>query len=357
MSVSFLKQRRTAFGLTQERLARALGVSQQTIARWEGGGDIPSKYLKDVAVVLDCRVADLIEGGSRREALAEARRQLPADDDESDEPGDGLYGTARIVFRRRSAVATDGPPAGMGETALGSPEDDPYWRPDVREFPVSKRERYRLLYRLADRNETATWFIFETLDNRLTFVNRSQVELFELFGDDLEEAPPAHHEEVYRALSDSRVRKVLEGGRPSIDSAPDEFPYSHRLLRVCLAVAEEWGGPDALEDRMTGVTFETVDGERRHVFSDSNEEAYQELALLAVDLEAWGNRDRAPTEEWMVELGTEQYVRSSLYRLGSLRLIEAPLLAYTKANRLNEDEMPSKQGDNDDGKGATARAT
>jgi hypothetical protein len=37
-------------------VAERIGVSQQTIARREGGAEIPSRYLKDIAILLDCRV-------------------------------------------------------------------------------------------------------------------------------------------------------------------------------------------------------------------------------------------------------------------------------------------------------------
>src|SRR5438128_7000548 len=58
---SALKAHREANGLTQVDLAERLDVSQQTVARWERG-TIPAKYLRDLALILHCRVDELVKG-------------------------------------------------------------------------------------------------------------------------------------------------------------------------------------------------------------------------------------------------------------------------------------------------------
>lgn len=213
----------------------------------------------------------------------------------------------------------------MGETLVGKSSG-------MLEYPISVREHSRLVNRLSHRDDQATWFTFVTLDNRNVFVNRSELELFELFHDDLEEAPPSSHEEVYRALLNPDVRRVVEG-EMSLDALPDDFPYSVRLVKACIAVTKGWGDSDAIKDRLSGVVIETVSGDRRHVFSESDDELYLELGLFEFEIDGLTQRGNAPTAEWIVELGTEGHHRSSMYRLGSLRLIEAPLLPYQEANR------------------------
>ncbi|RYZ14460.1 MAG: XRE family transcriptional regulator, partial [Myxococcaceae bacterium] len=49
---NFLRDRRMRGRISQAELAKELGVSQQTIARWEITGQIPAKHLKDLAVTL-----------------------------------------------------------------------------------------------------------------------------------------------------------------------------------------------------------------------------------------------------------------------------------------------------------------
>ena len=68
-----LKKFRTEMRLTQQAVAERLGVSQQTIARWEtNGADIPTKHLKDLAVLIGCSIGDLLD---------KSRQTLRSEDD------------------------------------------------------------------------------------------------------------------------------------------------------------------------------------------------------------------------------------------------------------------------------------
>jgi len=59
-----IAQRRAALGLTQVELARDLGTSQQTIAKWERGqGFGPVPRFVALAERLGCTVGELIDGG------------------------------------------------------------------------------------------------------------------------------------------------------------------------------------------------------------------------------------------------------------------------------------------------------
>jgi transcriptional regulator with XRE-family HTH domain len=58
-----IKEKRIAAGLTQEVLARMLGVSQATVAMWETGKSLPrAEMLIKLASVLNCTVDELLTG-------------------------------------------------------------------------------------------------------------------------------------------------------------------------------------------------------------------------------------------------------------------------------------------------------
>jgi transcriptional regulator with XRE-family HTH domain len=313
MSTTSLKGRRTRLGYTQQQVAEMLGVSQQTIARWEGGGDIPTKYLKDLAVILVCRVSDLVgesadgRGGLRTLRVANRMGEVGEDEDDEQLP----YGTARVVFIAR----------------LGQKQDASSL---VHNYPITESEMKRLYSRLQDEDERATWFSFETLDNWLVLVNRSELESFEMIGDDVTAMPPFEHEEVYAAVSDHEMRRILESGdMPGEDD--DTAPYSKAFIEGVAKVVEEWGGMDAILDRVSGVNVETISGRRENLFSDPGKDVYERISSFEFALDLGWDKDNAPVGEQTLELGTEGYYRSSFYRLGALRLIEVPLYPYKQA--------------------------
>jgi transcriptional regulator with XRE-family HTH domain len=328
-----LKRLRAQLGLKQKDLAGALNVSQQTIARWEGGGAIPSKYLKDLSIILGCRVSDLLKTAGTLPKPIGWRAQLSAPESDPERP----YGTARVIFMPTPGVL-------VRDASRDASESDPQ---RTREYPIAEGERTRLHGRLSLREDQATWFSFQTLDNRLVFVNRSELELFEMISDDAEEMPTFYPEEVYRALSDPAMMEALVGEISPSEIESEAFPYSRKLIAVCSEILEEWGGLDATKDRMSYIAFETKDGRRYVEFSDPDEDAFAEMSLLEMYIDLDSESDSIPTAEWMIELGGEGYFRSSRYRLGALRLIEVPLLAFD-AYRAS---LYADQEDGEDGKG------
>jgi transcriptional regulator with XRE-family HTH domain len=317
-----------AQGAGQQQIARMLGVSQQTIARWEGGGDVPSKYLKDLAVILVCRVSDLVGEDSQARGASRVLRILNrAGDIEEDEDDEQLpYGTARAVFipRRDELPARDS-------------QNDESPSPLVHEYPITESEMRRLHAQLQNEEERASWFAFEALDNRLVLINRSEVEAFEMIGDDVIAMPPFEHEEIYAALSDHEMLSIIESGQmPTRDD--DSARYSKTFIEGCMRVVEAWGGIDAVADRVAGVTIETVSGYRERLDSDPDEDAYERIRSFVFALEVGWEESNAPVSEQMLELSTEGYYRSSFYRLAALRLIEVPLYAYNTAVRAAWDQ-------------------
>lgn len=57
-----IKAQRKALGLTQRKLASALGVSVSTVVRWERSRFVPVARLDQLAATLETSVAHLIGG-------------------------------------------------------------------------------------------------------------------------------------------------------------------------------------------------------------------------------------------------------------------------------------------------------
>lgn len=62
------KKRREALNLTQEQVARAIGLSQQAIAKWETGESLPrADMLPKLAKILNCTIDELLSAEERKE--------------------------------------------------------------------------------------------------------------------------------------------------------------------------------------------------------------------------------------------------------------------------------------------------
>ena len=65
-----LKNLRKLNGLTQEELARQLGVNQTAVASWERGASYPTAdKLPEIAKVLNCKIDDLYTEETVKEAV------------------------------------------------------------------------------------------------------------------------------------------------------------------------------------------------------------------------------------------------------------------------------------------------
>ena len=61
-----IKSKRLALGLSQENLAKQLGVKRITVTQWEAGRNTPkTKMLQEIAKALKCSTDDLL----RQEAI------------------------------------------------------------------------------------------------------------------------------------------------------------------------------------------------------------------------------------------------------------------------------------------------
>jgi|GEM_PF-2243706 len=277
-----IKKFRTKLRLTQEDLAKQLGTTQQTIARWESGKTgVPPKYLKDLAIFLGCSVAQLLEsnGTSKRENVDEG--SLP-------------YGTIKLRF----------------DDCLDNEENA-----QIYAFPISEAERIRVLHQLADYDvfeskSTTGWINFTTLDYRFIFLNANTISSVEMLSDDVEAMPAYEHEEVYKALLE-----IQEG----VLSQSDDAPYSDALLRRCEHLMQIYNEEDEDFYRNMCIIVESIKGQRNTYFAED------EVITDIKNIELAGKNISSGT---FLNLHDEGWYRSRHFRLSSLRLIMVPLLRY-----------------------------
>ncbi|MNY21228.1 hypothetical protein D3C86_1547590 [compost metagenome] len=158
-----------------------------------------------------------------------------------------------------------------------------------------------------------TWVNFQTLDRRWVFCNTQFLHSLELIGDDVEAAPSYTHDEVYKA-----ARDLAPEGMPDLEEGDSEdSPYTRQMLERVAQLFEELGGSEEALDWFECVTYETVDGRRVSHMTEDDDLTELQFALEENDENI---NDR------FVDLYSEGYYRSTFIRLGSLRLIEVPLL-------------------------------
>ena len=292
-----LKQYRSQFRITQQVLAEKIGVSQQTVARWESGtSHIPSKYLKDLAVLFGGQVADFVEGAAGvGEKVVAIRPSATASSDEDDL----AWGGAMLRF------------------CVVKPGDD---ESAAYSYPITGGEYNRLfeaLHCLGDAGDESDglWIEFKTLDNRWVIVNTAHLSGVTMLSDAVEMMPTYEHDEVYKA-----ARKILMGDLPNSDStADDDYPYSENLMQSARDFIEEVGNVDSAFTRIDGIAYETATGVRYGCAADDDA-----LGALHDTFELCSDH-AAPNR--FVDIGPEgQRHKSTFVRLGSLRLIEVSLL-------------------------------
>jgi transcriptional regulator with XRE-family HTH domain len=58
-----IKNYRESLGVSQEKLARAVGLSVSAVSKWEQGQTIPSsEYVLALCTIFECSVRDLFDG-------------------------------------------------------------------------------------------------------------------------------------------------------------------------------------------------------------------------------------------------------------------------------------------------------
>jgi transcriptional regulator with XRE-family HTH domain len=292
--------------MTQQELAAKLGVSQQTIARWERGErPVPSWHLPALAAQLGARVSDLLG--------APARLPHRGETDNWDQVEN--WGSACIRF------------AGGGSD-LSALIEHGYGAAEQHVYPISSTDEARLITQLEARDLNG-WIVFSTLDNRTVFVNPTRLETLMLLSDDDVQMPHYEPPEVYAALSDDALYSQLAGEWDRVND-PREVDrharirkelrarYGDELIEHC---RELLGASDVREDdaRFGGLTIENNSGQRVHL--GGTDAIYQELETLETSA-------HTPEEmnAWNLQLSTDEALLS--VRLGAVRLIEVSRLEF-----------------------------
>lgn len=223
---NFLRDRRIQFRLSQAQLAEALGVSQQTVARWESSGQIPAKYLIDLAVALGARAQDFLPGATPAKKLVNDGEQGEATEAADDIP----FGDLFISY--------------VGEA-------------EPRRYPVSERTMQQIQEVLGDVGHgdeaTPSWVRFETLNNKWVVINSAHVERLAFVDDNVVAMTAFFHVEVYKAA------RVLHADMPDPSRiVADDFPYTEKTLAEVAALLEPMGEHAIFE--LDGITCEYASG-------------------------------------------------------------------------------------------------
>jgi transcriptional regulator with XRE-family HTH domain len=305
-----LKALRVQYGITQHELAKRLETTQQTIARWESGkSSIPAKHLRDIAVLLGCSVESLLNTEGDHNSINTKHKNTHKPAVENSPP----YGTVIVDFG--------------GD--VGKP----------REWPITCSERIYLLNQMQARegdgmtSSAQGWIYFETLDDRIVFINTSELESLRLISDDAQEMPEYAHLEIYTA-----IRKFMYETPPNDENmASENYPYTRPFQDQCMSLIEQWGGNDDAINHMECVLVESTKGVQRYLAME--EEGAQDLLFAMQDYEG-----RNLTHQF-ANLESEGYHKASFYRFGALRLIELSNFKWKEliGESRDEDEQEQKE--------------
>jgi transcriptional regulator with XRE-family HTH domain len=196
-----LKDLRKGIGYTQAGLADALGVSQQTIARWEKGDAEPSlSMLRDLATIMGTSVDDLVEFDSGAGRIP-SQHWMPAD-----------------------PVVVDGFWGHIGLLLPG--EEEHRW------YPITRGEADRVSSNLYGATDPAAWLVIATLNNRVLLVNPSAIQRIRLL-DDAADQPDDDNWNLtwdgYQGLAPEIYRAI---GDYFWDEAAFEADYSEALRQM-----------------------------------------------------------------------------------------------------------------------------
>ena len=240
-----IRQLREAKKLTQADLAKRLHTTQQTIQRWETGKtNISSDSLKELAVVLDCSVDELL-GIAKYSRTRYSTWFLSESEKKGRQKLIGYYGGVYLKMQK-----------------ISQPKDYP-----VDDIAAQKIDGY---FPEIDRGGIDfNWIYFETLDNKIVFVNLRALKSAKLYTDRYEVAPPFSHPEVYRFITDWDVEE-LKDGTTATEIAEDNN-ISEDFAEKAIGVINNYEKTE--DEEWSWTSFETVniywlDGERESCILD-----------------------------------------------------------------------------------------
>lgn len=194
---SALKSRREELRMTQRALAELLGVSQQTVARWESNDQIPTKHLRDAAVKLGMSVSDFIIDQS--------------------------------APRTATAMPFPEPPYGTLELSIGG---------QIKHYPTGWSQVNEVFRNLSSSfTPLERWVQLRTLDQRVLYINVQAIDGLRWIDDAQEEMPSFEHEEIYKAAKEIVMRGVPEDEEVSAES----YPYSTDIVSSVRSLIDQSG--------------------------------------------------------------------------------------------------------------------
>lgn len=304
--INFLRQRRTLLQMSQAQLAEQLGVSQQTVARWETSGQIPVKYIKDLAILMGARAQDFLPRMNEGPTKPGEGNVIPlraAKADQEDEDAAMPFGDVHIYF---SDIA--------GEAAA---------------FPITVGTFNHIQQILGDAGlgfeQVAPWVRFVTLNNKLVLLNTNQVDRITFVDDDVAAMTHYEHPEVYQAAADLWARMPT-----AEEVTKEDFPYSKALVEKVTQVIADAGEQPWIE--LDGVVVELVSG--RRVTQVMNEDIAYAIGFLESEATRDGFNPRG-----FLELANRDDGRFEHVRMESVRLIQASLAAYEHANATDDADV------------------
>lgn len=300
-----LKQLRQTHKLTQTALADKLGTTQQTIQRWETGKtSIPSKALKDLAILLDCSTDEILgiaEYGRTRysrkffsESAKKGRQQLI-----------GYYGGVYLTLQ------------GIPETR-NYPVDDIAADTIQHSFPFP-----------SDGSLEFPWICFETMNNKILFVNLKALKSAKLYTDNYESTPPFEHPEVYRFVTEWDVDDLKHGvaAKEIAEWEGISENFAEKVIGVIMHYEE------TEEENWSSISFDCanlywLDGEKTSYYLDKRLWwTLEDLRVLCDDPTVYSDTDKVHSGTMFIQKEDKGgYI--DFLNLNHIALIEVPAIRY-----------------------------
>jgi transcriptional regulator with XRE-family HTH domain len=291
-----LKELRKGIGYTQASLAKALDVSQQTIARWEKGDAEPNlAALRDLATVMGTSVDDLVEfeAGSGR---ISSQHWQPADD----QIVDGFWGN-------------------LGVLLPGQPNH--HW------FPITEGEQARIGRSLQGFIGSTDWLVIATLNNRVLLINPVSVlriRMLEVAADQPDDGSWGLPWDGYQGLS------------PEVYSAMNDYFFDNHAFKNDYSAALQRLATDQLEELGIGEDEAFKILEYTHVYLSSGTETSfcaeaDDLFSLTLDADC-----QIPAQ---VVLRDEISGEFNFFPAHQIAMISMPLTRYQRAARISMEEL------------------
>lgn len=295
-----LKDLRKGIGFTQATLAKALGVSQQAIARWEKGDAEPSlAMLRDLATVMGTSVDDLVEFEAGATRIS-SQHWEPADD----QVVDGFWGHLGVLLPGKS---------------------DHQW------YPITSGEQGRISRILQGAVSSSDWLVIATLNNRVLLINPHVVQRIRL----LDDAADQPSDDSWNLTWDG-----YQGLSPEVYNAINDYfwdghafetSYSETLKRIAIDQIEEHGIGEEDAFKLLECTHLYLASGAETVFCADADE------LFSLTLEA----DCQTPER--IALRNAHSGEFNFFPVHKVALISMPLTQYQQAARASMEELEASK--------------